>query len=78
VEDFWALWNIVKGPHELRSGCNFYYFKKGIEPKWEDAANSKGGRWLIFVKSNVGDEELSNLWLHVVCPVAADLLLLLT
>lgn len=66
VEDFWALWNDVKGPHELPSGCNYYYFKEGIEPKWEDAANSHGGRWLMFLKATLADDELNDLWMRVV------------
>ena len=26
---------------------NYYLFKRGIKPAWEDAANTKGGKWSI-------------------------------
>lgn len=30
VEDFWGLFNYIKTPSEIKSGCDYYLFKKDI------------------------------------------------
>lgn len=40
-------------------------FKHGIEPKWEDSRNHRGGRWLINVDSR-NKHRLNEMWLNVV------------
>jgi len=50
VEDFWCLWNNIKGANELPLNSNYHVFKDGIEPKWEDAVNKNGGKWIIQKK----------------------------
>jgi translation initiation factor 4E len=47
-------------------GSDYHLFKQGIEPKWEDAANAKGGKWVISFKKGQR-EALSDHWLHTVC-----------
>jgi len=66
VEDFWCLWNNIKTANEMPPGSNYHLFKQGIEPKWEDAANVKGGKWQLIAKNK---EQLSTLWLHTVLAV---------
>jgi len=38
------------GAHELASGSNYHLFKDGVEPKWEDPQNVRGGKWLLQMK----------------------------
>jgi len=47
IEDFWALYNFLKPPSNLQPGCDYSFFKEGIEPMWEDPRNVEGGRWLL-------------------------------
>jgi len=66
IEDFWSLWNNIKGAHELASGSNYHLFKDGIEPKWEDPLNEHGGKWLVQIKPNQRAASLNQLWLWAV------------
>jgi translation initiation factor 4E len=51
---------------ELRQGCDYSLFKKGIRPMWEDDANKRGGRWLIKKKKNQRGNDLDKYWLEIV------------
>uniref|UniRef100_A0A1B0FDF9 eIF-4F 25 kDa subunit n=1 Tax=Glossina morsitans morsitans TaxID=37546 RepID=A0A1B0FDF9_GLOMM len=64
VEDFWSLYNHIKPPSDIKIGCDYSLFKKGIRPMWEDAANKKGGRWVITLNRSP-KAEVDNLWLDV-------------
>ena len=65
IEVFWQLYNNITEPHHMEQNCNYHFFKKGIQPLWEDPANQEGGKWVLTIK---GDEEtLSKTWLEVVC-----------
>ncbi|KAK8774013.1 hypothetical protein V5799_011457 [Amblyomma americanum] len=65
VEDFWALYHHVELPGNLRSGCDYSFFKTGIKPMWEDCRNKRGGRWLFNFSKNQGPECLNDNWLEV-------------
>lgn len=64
VEDFWSLYNHIKPPSDIKIGSDYSLFKKGIRPMWEDAANKKGGRWVITLNRSP-KTEVDNLWLDV-------------
>uniref|UniRef100_A0A1B0AVS9 eIF-4F 25 kDa subunit n=1 Tax=Glossina palpalis gambiensis TaxID=67801 RepID=A0A1B0AVS9_9MUSC len=64
VEDFWSLYNHIKPPSDIKIGSDYSLFKKGIRPMWEDAANNKGGRWVITLNRSP-KTEVDNLWLDV-------------
>lgn len=58
VEQWWALYSHLVRLNELPPHTDLHLFKKGIQPMWEDTANSKGGKWvcikmLIFLYLNV-------------------------
>eukprot|EP01125_Pyxidicula_operculata_P008410 TRINITY_DN2821_c0_g1_i1.p1 TRINITY_DN2821_c0_g1~~TRINITY_DN2821_c0_g1_i1.p1 ORF type:complete len:203 (+),score=27.59 TRINITY_DN2821_c0_g1_i1:36-644(+) len=65
VEDFWCLWNNIKGAHELAYGSNYHLFKEGIEPKWEDPSNTNGGKWLVELQTSKS-EQVNQVWLWAV------------
>jgi len=67
VEDFWRLFNNVSPPSQLQLGCSYNLFKNGIEPKWEDPANAKGGKWTIIVQKTKGLLDKMWLWLILAC-----------
>lgn len=63
VEDFWRLQNNIVPASGLALGSNYHFFKEKIEPKWEDPANSKGGKWVVTIPSKNRREYLDRLWL---------------
>ncbi|EDV40055.1 uncharacterized protein Dana_GF10327 [Drosophila ananassae] len=65
VETFWSLYYTIKTPSELKIGCDYSVFKKGIKPMWEDEANIKGGRWLVTVGKSA-KLELDRIWLDII------------
>jgi len=67
VEEFWRLYNNVTLPSQLPLGCSYNWFKKGIEPKWEDPSNEKGGRWTIIINKNKAHLDKMWLWLLLAC-----------
>jgi len=66
VEDFWCLWNNIKGANELAAGSNYHVFKDGIRPEWEDVENKLGGKWIIQLKNSQRNTQLNQFWLWVV------------
>ncbi|XP_063985110.1 eukaryotic translation initiation factor 4E-1A-like isoform X1 [Diachasmimorpha longicaudata] len=65
VEDFWALYNHIILASELKQGCDYSMFKKGIRPMWEDDANKQGGRWLMQLDKKQRTYDLDRLWLEI-------------
>merc|ERR1711865_302333 len=51
VGKFWALYNHLKKPDTLEINSNYHLFKEGIKPMWEDAANAKGGKWVLNLRN---------------------------
>jgi len=69
VEDFWRYYNHMAKPTQLENNSNYQLFKAGIKPLWEDAANAKGGKWIIQLKKSKGrlcDEYWENLVLGMI------------
>jgi len=73
VEDFWATFNHLASPSRLshaKSNSDYYFFKKGVRPMWEDPANTGGGRWLF----NCGqqDSKLDEWWQETLLGMIGD------
>lgn len=64
VEDFWGLYNFLKAPSGLQAGCDYSFFKEGIEPMWEDPQNVRGGRWLINTNRQQRTVDLDRFWME--------------
>lgn len=65
VEEFWALFNNILEPSHLAASSNYHLFKDGIAPKWEDPANSEGGKWVLMNPPSY-KERLDQYWIHTV------------
>jgi len=72
VEDFWSLWNNIRPSSQLISGSNYHFFKTGVEPKWEDPVNSKGGKWILQVSQKQRQKLLDQLWLFTVLAMIGE------
>lgn len=53
VEAFAAVYNFVHRPTELPPGTDLFVFRSGVQPMWEDAANSSGGRLTVRLRKAV-------------------------
>jgi translation initiation factor 4E len=72
VEDFWRLHNNMTKPTSIPQGCGFALFRYGVEPKWEDPANAKGGRWTVVVEKN--SDMTNNMWLRFQLAMVGEML----
>lgn len=72
VEDFWRVFNNLKPASALAQGSNYHIFKEFIEPKWEDAANSKGGKWTVSIPPKSRNSALDQMWLWTVLAVIGE------
>jgi len=64
VEEFWGLHNNIMPPSHLGQKANYYLFKEGIIPAWEDSANKDGGKWSIQLPRDKTREKINQMWLH--------------
>eukprot|EP00295_Goniomonas_pacifica_P027194 CAMPEP_0175946984 /NCGR_PEP_ID=MMETSP0108-20121206/27631_1 /TAXON_ID=195067 ORGANISM="Goniomonas pacifica, Strain CCMP1869" /NCGR_SAMPLE_ID=MMETSP0108 /ASSEMBLY_ACC=CAM_ASM_000204 /LENGTH=224 /DNA_ID=CAMNT_0017272559 /DNA_START=8 /DNA_END=682 /DNA_ORIENTATION=+ len=74
IEEFWEVFNNLPKPTKLPEGGNFFLFKDGIKPTWEDAANAQGGRWFgqLNKKFKTADKAWTNLAVALVGELIAQ------
>lgn len=71
VEDFWRLWNFIKGPKQLTQNSSFSVFRKGVRPEWEDAACAKGGT-ITYIADQSVDRHLTLIWRDLVLSMIGE------
>jgi len=64
VEEFWGLHNNIVPPSHLPPKANYYLFKEGIIPAWEDEANKNGGKWSIQLPKEKNRTIIDKMWLY--------------
>jgi translation initiation factor 4E len=64
VEEFWGLYNNIVPPSQLPQKANYYLFKEGIIPAWEDDANKNGGKWSIQLPREKNRNNVDKMWLY--------------
>ncbi|KAJ6575186.1 translation initiation factor eIF 4e-like domain-containing protein [Mycena capillaripes] len=64
VEEFWGLYNNIVPPSLLPQKANYYLFKEGIIPAWEDEANKNGGKWSIQLPKDKNRAHVDKMWLY--------------
>uniref|UniRef100_A0A0M3HSG2 eIF-4F 25 kDa subunit n=1 Tax=Ascaris lumbricoides TaxID=6252 RepID=A0A0M3HSG2_ASCLU len=72
VEDFWSLYNHIQAASGLTWGSDYYLFKEGIKPMWEDENNVKGGRWLVVVDKQKRAQLLDHYWLELLMAIIGE------
>lgn len=60
------MYNNVAKATELIPGSNYHLFKLGIKPMWEDAANEKGGKWVMQIPKARKADEVNDMWMYTV------------
>lgn len=73
AEEFWGIYQHMKRPSTLPRGCEFFLFKEGIKPLWEDEANFGGGRLFLSMKK---DTITNKVWedLQIAMIIGGDIL----
>lgn len=66
VEHFWGLYNNIVPPSNLGANSNYYLFKQGIVPAWEDEANKQGGKWSVQLPRGKYSDQIDQFWLYTV------------
>lgn len=59
IEQMWLNLSLLGKCKDAPIGTEYFIFKSGINPAWEDPLNTKGGRWIFkFIRrnNNSGDE----------------------
>jgi len=51
IAGLWQYMNNIAPPSKLRQDLSLYIFLAGVEPRWEDPENSRGGRWTFSVNN---------------------------
>ena len=72
VEDFWAVYNNILAPAELPHLKNYYFFREGLEPAWEDEKNAAGGTWEIKSPPSDKGPKLNDYWLNTLMLVVGS------
>eukprot|EP00698_Gefionella_okellyi_P014140 TRINITY_DN3911_c0_g1_i1.p1 TRINITY_DN3911_c0_g1~~TRINITY_DN3911_c0_g1_i1.p1 ORF type:complete len:719 (-),score=173.85 TRINITY_DN3911_c0_g1_i1:8-2164(-) len=68
IQGFWRLWNNLTDYMNARDYFNLRIFKSHISPFWEDEANNKGGKWVLFP-----DKPRTNtIWSDIVLAVIGE------
>ncbi|CAL1695399.1 unnamed protein product [Somion occarium] len=71
VEEFWGLYNNIVPPSQLPQKANYYLFKEGIIPAWEDEENKNGGKWSIQLPKDKNRGNIDKMWLYTVCHISS-------
>ncbi|WFD25056.1 eukaryotic translation initiation factor 4E [Malassezia nana] len=74
VEEFWGLYNNIVPPSTLPQSANYYLFKDGIQPAWEDPANGNGGKWSIQLPREKHRSQIDKLWLYTMLSAIGEML----
>lgn len=72
VEEFWSLYNHIQSAGGLNWGSDYYLFKEGIKPMWEDVNNVQGGRWLVVVDKQRRTQLLDHYWLELLMAIVGE------
>jgi|UniRef100_A0AC35G404 translation initiation factor 4E len=72
IEGFWSVANHFIQPSGLSWGSDFYVFREGIKPMWEDEQNVKGGRWLVMVDKHKRQQLLDHYWMEMLLALVGE------
>lgn len=66
VEHFWAVYNHILRPVNLAPLTDLFLFRHGVQPMWEDEANSSGGRLTLRIRKNLSSRAFEDLALALI------------
>ncbi|DAZ99202.1 TPA: hypothetical protein N0F65_008235 [Lagenidium giganteum] len=66
VQCFWRVYNHLVRPNDLPNTMDYHLFKTGIKPMWEDAANRRGGKWMVRIRKGIASRYWEDLVLAII------------
>lgn len=66
------MYNHIQPASGLTWGSDYYLFKEGIKPMWEDSNNVNGGRWLVIVDKHKRNMKLDQYWLELMMAIIGE------
>eukprot|EP01091_Cochliopodium_minus_P014952 TRINITY_DN5198_c0_g1_i1.p1 TRINITY_DN5198_c0_g1~~TRINITY_DN5198_c0_g1_i1.p1 ORF type:complete len:198 (+),score=45.90 TRINITY_DN5198_c0_g1_i1:101-694(+) len=73
VEDFWGVLNNIPFPSKIQTS-NYYFFRAGINPVWEDKVFEKGGASLEFALKDKQLDKQDNIFKYVLLSAIGETL----
>merc|ERR1711974_454259 len=61
-----TYYNHLIRPNDLPNTSDYHLFKEGIKPVWEDAANRRGGKWIVRLKKGLASRYWEDLIIGLV------------
>lgn len=75
LDEFWRVFNVMKMPSELgNSTVEIAVFREGIEPEWDKAPCSNGGRWSARMERVTSPDSLDQSWINLILSVVGEVL----
>ena len=68
LEKFCSILGNILPLSQLSNGASYHFFKKGIEPRWEDRLNINGGKWNLILHKQDFDKA-DRLWFLTLCSI---------
>jgi len=62
VEGFWAIYNHMIKPVDLNFNMEYYLFRAGVKPVWEDPENKNGGKFILRLNRSKSSKVLPRYW----------------
>lgn len=62
---FWAVYQHLQRPSQLKINCELFFFKDDIKPVWENKHNRGGGKFIIRPKAAILDQVWERLLIEV-------------
>jgi translation initiation factor 4E len=73
AESFWRVFNNLKPASELTVNSNYSVFRYGVEPSWEDPANTEGGKFVYsLLKKDSKLGKCDEAWLFTVLAMIGE------
>lgn len=63
VLKYWSAWNQVQQECPLKMDVDYFVFKDGIYPLWEDPNNVRGGKWTVSFNRIMTADEITQKWI---------------
>lgn len=63
LEQMWTSFSFLVNPKDVSMGTEYFVFKSGINPVWEDPLNTQGGRWVFkFPREDGSRSRVCLIW----------------
>merc|ERR1712226_97156 len=75
ISNFWQIMNAIPFPSSLnrRTNSSYMFFRKNIQPTWEDHNNQNGGMWRIVIKKHEDRSKyLDTFWLELLMALVGE------